>query len=193
MPQAAPSPLAPLPAGEGRQFRGGFDFSGLTERARELRQMQTPAEELLWELLRDRQLVGAKFRRQHQFGDYICDFFCADAKLVVECDGEAHMSTERQKFDQKRDAYLRSQGLTVLRFENNRIIEDSESVLRSIAENLPSTTGRGARGEGNVSIRERVAPISMRRNIVVIADEAHRSQYDLIDGLARNLRDSLPH
>ena len=196
MPQAAPSPPTPLPLGEGgrrsdegaklrgSEVRGGFEFAGLTQRARELRQLQTPAEELLWELLRDRQVAGAKFRRQHQFGDYICDFFCADAKLVVECDGDVHGTPERTAIDQKRDAYLKSQGLTVLRFPNERVLNDAESVLREIAHELPSTFGRGAGGEGRA--------ISLRRNIVVIADEAHRSQYDLIDGLARNLRDALP-
>lgn len=191
MPQTAPSPPAPLPVGEGRHYRGGFDFSGLTDRARQLRTEQTPAEEFLWELLRDRQLAGAKIRRQHQFGDYVCNFFCADAKLVVECDGEPHATPERKKIDHKRDAYLKSQGLTVLRFQNQQVLGDTDSVLQSIAEHLPSTTGRGAGGEGGAMPFSKA--ISLRRNIVVIADEAHRSQYDLIDGLARNLRDALPN
>jgi len=100
-----PSPPTPLPVGEGsrrrgegaqlgrgsHQYRGGFDFSGLKKRARELRQAQTDGETLLWDLLRDRQLGGVKFRRQHQFGDYICDFFSEEARLVVECDGAAHV------------------------------------------------------------------------------------------------------
>jgi len=63
----------------------------LKKRARELRQAQTDGETLLWDLLRDRQLGGVKFRRQHQFGDYICDFFSEEARLVVECDGAAHV------------------------------------------------------------------------------------------------------
>jgi type I restriction-modification system DNA methylase subunit len=72
-----PSSPALLPGGEGSHYRGGYDFSGLVERARELRKKQTPAEQVLWELLRDRQLLGFKFRRQHQVGDYILDFYCA--------------------------------------------------------------------------------------------------------------------
>ncbi len=150
-----PSPQ-PSPSGSGSEeghFRGGYDFSGLVERARELRKKQTPAEELLWELLRDRRLGGAKFRRQHQFGDYITDFFCDDAKLVVECDGEVHTTPDRQRIDQKRDAYLRSQGLAVLRFKNSQVLDEPESALRSIAENLPSTFGRGAGGEGRSTHR----------------------------------------
>jgi type I site-specific restriction-modification system R (restriction) subunit len=205
-----PSPPTPLPVVEGGQrsgegaklrggehYRGGFDFAGLKKQARELRERQTDAEAFLWELLRDRQLAGAKFRRQHQFGEYITDFFCREAKLVVECDGAAHETPERQKIDQKRDAYLRSQDLTVLRFENSAVLSDPETVLDQIEAHLPSTFGRGARGEGEASRVSEAAPvrkaISLRRNIVVIADEAHRSQYDLIDGLARNLRDSLPN
>ena len=106
-----PSPR-PSPTGRGnQQYRGGFDFAALKERARALRKTQTDAESLLWELLRNRQLSGAKFHRQHQFREYITDFFCNDAKLVVECDGPAHDTPEREKLDQKRDAYLRSKGL----------------------------------------------------------------------------------
>ena len=181
--------LRPSPSGRGsEQYRGGFDFSGLKAEARELRAKQTDAESLLWELLRDRKLAGAKFRRQHQFGEYITDFFCNDAKLVVECDGAPHATPERRKIDQKRDAYLKSQGLTVLRFENKRVLADSEAVLEEIAGHLPSTSGRGAGGEG-----EGGKAISLRRNIIVVADEAHRSQYDLIDGLARHMRDTLPN
>ncbi|BCX49783.1 hsd R type ideoxyribonuclease, type irestrication, R subunit [Haloferula helveola] len=89
---------------DGRHYRGGLEFAGMVERARELRENQTPAEEMLWELLRDRKLGGAKFRRQHQFGDYICDFYCHDAALVVECDGEVHDTPEAKAHDKKRDA-----------------------------------------------------------------------------------------
>jgi len=187
-----PSPR-PSPSGRGsEQYRGGFDFSGLKKEVRELRLKQTEAESLLWELLRNRKLAGAKFRRQHQFGEYVTDFFCDDAKLVVECDGAPHSTPERAKIDQKRDAYLKSQGLSVLRFENARVLSDPEGVLDEIASHLPSTFGRGAGGEGNVASKGRNEALSERRNIIVIADEAHRSQYDLIDGLARHMRDALP-
>jgi len=144
-----PSPQ-PSPNGRGSEshYRGGFDYSGLVERARELRAKQTPAEELLWELLRDRQLCDAKFRRQHQFGDYLCDFYCHEAKLVIECDGSPHETSSRIQHDAKRDAYLRSQGLTVLRFTNDRVINEVPAVLNEIALHLPSTSGRGAGGEG---------------------------------------------
>ncbi len=189
-----PSPQ-PSPRGRGSEehYRGGFDFSGLKERAREMRKRQTPAEELLWELLRNRQLNNAKFRRQHQFGGYICDFYCAEAKLAVECDGPTHQTPEAIAHDKQRDAYLKSQGVTVLRFENRVVLDTTEQVLEKICAHLPSTFGRGAGGEGNVAPQERNVALSDRRNIIVVADEAHRSQYDLIDGLARHLRDALPN
>ncbi len=146
--QQEPSPQ-PSPSGRGSvQYRGGFDFSGLKKRARELREKDTKAEEFLWELLRNRQLDDAKFRRNHQFGDYICDFYCHESKLVVECDGDAHNTPERRELDRKRDVYLRSQGLTVLRFENSRVLKAAESALEEIASHLPSASGRGAGDEG---------------------------------------------
>ncbi|HMP71880.1 MAG TPA: HsdR family type I site-specific deoxyribonuclease [Kiritimatiellia bacterium] len=143
-----PSPQ-PSPRGRGSEhYRGGLDFAGMTDKARALRLNQTPAEDALWELLRDRQLMGAKFRRQHQFGEYICDFFCHEAKLVVECDGEPHSEAARSKHDGKRDAYLRSQGLTVVRFANERVLNDTDAVLQEIGSHLPSSTGRRAGDEG---------------------------------------------
>ena len=150
---ARPTPSSPalLPGGEGSgHYRGGYDFSGLKKRARELRQKQTPAEELLWELLRDRQCCELKFRRQHQFGDYLLDFYCHEAKLAVELDGEPHNTTARQKKDAARDAYLKSQGVTSLRFENRVVFEDVEQIFNAIAAHvsLPSPPGRRAGDEG---------------------------------------------
>jgi type I restriction enzyme M protein len=122
----------------------------LVQKARELRQAQTPAEEVLWQLLRNRQLAGLKFRRQHQIGDYITDFYCDERKLVVELDGEVHDTPHKAKADSKRQKYLESIGLTVLRFRNQTVLESPQSVIEKIAAtNLPpSPPGRGAGGEG---------------------------------------------
>ncbi|MCU0748147.1 MAG: N-6 DNA methylase [Akkermansiaceae bacterium] len=100
----SPSPPTPLPEGEGSKkshFRGGYDFSGLVAQARELRKKQTPAEELLWQLLRNRQIADLKIRRQHQIGDYITDFYCHERKLVIELDGEIHETPAKKKSDIK--------------------------------------------------------------------------------------------
>jgi len=117
------------------------------ERARQLRQKQTSPEALLWQLLRNRQVLGFKFRRQHQFGDYIADFYCHEAQLVVECDGSAHDPNEAWHHDQERDAYMTAQGLRTLRFTNDQILKDTESVLDEIVSYLPLPLGEG-RGEG---------------------------------------------
>ena len=141
---------------KGRQYRGGYQSSGLKDLARELRKKQTSAEELLWELIRNRKLLGFKFRRQHQFGDYIADFYCYDAKLVIECDGPVHQPNEQWHHDQNRDAYMIAQGLRVLRFTNEQILRftneqilnETESVLEVISSYFPSPLGRRDGEEG---------------------------------------------
>jgi len=149
-----PSPQ-PSPSGRGsaRDYRGGFHFAGLVDRARELRRKQTPAEEAMWETLRNRQFMDLKFRRQHQFGNYIVDFYCHEAKLVIELDGAPHSEEARKKHDKKRDAYLTTMGLTVLRFPNSQWAEDPVGVLDKIAAAAHSSSplgeaGRGATGRG---------------------------------------------
>src|SRR5436190_22541935 len=119
-----------------RQYRGGFQFAGLLKLVRELRAKQTAAETLLWQLLRNRQLLGFKFRRQHQFGDYVADFYCREAQLVIECDGSAHQGNESWHHDQNRDAYLISQGLRVMRCKNEEVLNDTDRVLSDIAGRL---------------------------------------------------------
>jgi type I site-specific restriction-modification system R (restriction) subunit len=178
-PLQSPSPQ-PSPRGSGSNYRGGFEVAGLVERARELRQKQTPAEEVFWELCRNRQIRDAKFRRQHQIGDYIVDFYCHEARLVVEFDGPIH--EERKPKDAKRDKQLTSLGNTVLRFTNAEFENDPESVLKRIADHLPSTSGRGARGEGSAWCE--------RKNIIVMVDEAHRTQEG---DLGRRMREALPN
>jgi very-short-patch-repair endonuclease len=120
----------------------------MVEKARVLRGKQTRAETIMWELLRDRRCANLKFRRQHQIGDYIADFYCDEKKLVVELDGPVHDGTKQAKKDKSRDAYLQSIGLTVLRFRNEHFLSNPEVILQEIVNHLPSPPGRGARGEG---------------------------------------------
>lgn len=108
----------------------------LLQRARELRKQQTSAEAFLWECLRDRRLLKAKFRRQHNIGQYIVDFYCHAALLAIEVDGAVHDS--QQVRDADRDEWIQSQGLTVLRFRNDEVFDELEKVLRAIALYLPS-------------------------------------------------------
>jgi very-short-patch-repair endonuclease len=76
--------------------------------ARQMRHEPTPAEDRLWETLRNRQLLGAKFRRQHAIGKFVLDFYCAEAQLVVEVDGPVHQYTTEQ--DAVRQEFLESLG-----------------------------------------------------------------------------------
>lgn len=95
-----------------RHYRGGYNVAGLANRAREFRHQQTRAEGILWDCLRKRQLLGFKFRRQHQFGDYVADFYCDEAGLVIECDGGVNESNEQWNHDRIRDVYMVGQGIT---------------------------------------------------------------------------------
>jgi very-short-patch-repair endonuclease len=106
----------------------------ILNRARELRQPQTPAEEKLWYWLRDSQLEGLKFRRQHPLGRFIVDFYCAEKKLVIEVDGDTHFTPEQMEYDAARTEWLEEQGLRVARVTNDEVMENLDAVLEWIAK-----------------------------------------------------------
>src|SRR5688572_2861784 len=116
------------------------DNPNLRHFARSMRKEPTPAEKLLWKLLRNRRLARFKFRRQVPFGPYILDIYCAEAKLVVEADGDTHATPEGQENDRERDAYLAANGVLVLRFWNGTIHHDREAVLDCIADACANRT-----------------------------------------------------
>jgi very-short-patch-repair endonuclease len=103
-----------------------------TERARELRKNATDAEQRLWRRLRDRQLLGLKFRRQHRIGRFIADFYCDECRLVIELDGGQH--ADRITADERRTAYLEGRAIAVLRFWNNDVLTNTDGVLERIVE-----------------------------------------------------------
>src|SRR5262245_49040580 len=105
-----------------------------TYRARQLRRTSTPAERVLWSLVRGRQLSGAKFRRQQPLGPFIADFYCAAAALVVEADGSSHLQHSEQ--DRARDAFLRTCGIRVLRLSNREILQEPQRALERIRDAL---------------------------------------------------------
>lgn len=80
-------------------------------------------------------MAGAKFKRQEQLGDYIVDFVCFKARLIVEADGSHHIDSDA---DKARDAWLTSQGFRILRFWNNDILQDSDAVAAAILEAVRS-------------------------------------------------------
>jgi very-short-patch-repair endonuclease len=101
-----------------------------------LRQAMPEAETRLWHQLRDRRLMGHKFRRQHSIGPFIADFACVAARLVIELDGSQHAQAEAA--DAQRTACLTGEGWTVIRFWNGRVMSDMDNVLREIIAQLPA-------------------------------------------------------
>ena len=96
-------------------------------RARELRKNMTDAERQLWNHLRNRQLGGLKFRRQHPIGKYVVDFVCFEKKIVIEVDGSQHL--ENRIYDAERTEWLEKQGFKVIRVWNNDVLNEIEAVL----------------------------------------------------------------
>ncbi|PZQ15904.1 MAG: DNA methyltransferase [Ancylobacter novellus] len=109
--------------------------------ARKLRQEPTEAECAMWRLLRDRRLLGLKFRRQTPLGPYVVDFACVSARLVVELDGGQHAGSMS---DETRDARLRNLGWKVLRVWNADLFSNREGVLTAVADAAGISLGDGA-------------------------------------------------
>jgi very-short-patch-repair endonuclease len=111
----------------------------LKPRVRHMRTQATPAEDILWEALRGRRLRGARFRRQHTISQFAVDFYCGEARLIVEADGPIHLI--QQDADANRQAILENQGFKVLRFTNNQIQNQLDWVLSVIDSNLEAMNG----------------------------------------------------
>ncbi len=118
-----------------------------------LRNGLTPAEAKLWLHLKQSQLQGRKFRRQHSVGPYILDFYCPAERLAVELDGAAHDSIDAREYDRERDLFIACFEIKVLRFENQWVFLETEAVLMEIqrhfgwlAETTPPQTTPPLRG-----------------------------------------------
>lgn len=105
-----------------------------TKKSRSLRKQQTTVELHLWTKLRDKRLLGFKFYRQYPIGVYIVDFYCPAKKLVIELDGSQHL--QRKDYDNERTIYLEKQGIAVLRFWDNDVLNKRETVLEAIYRKL---------------------------------------------------------
>lgn len=108
----------------------------LKNNAKKLRKNQTDAERLLWGYLRAKRFSNFHFRRQQIIGFYIVDFYCPQAKLIIELDGGQHAFEETVLYDQERTAFLNACGFKVIRFWNNEVIENIDGVLANISEKL---------------------------------------------------------
>ena len=111
----------------------------LQQTAWQLREALTPAEQVLWEALRDKRLNGLKFRRQHPVEQFILDFYCPLHKLAIELDGGIHDTHGEQ--DAARTAHLNAHGYQVTRFRNEEVLTALPSVLKrillAVAKNIP--------------------------------------------------------
>lgn len=116
--------------------------------AESLRNNMTPAELILWNQLKGKQL-GVKFRRQHPLGIYIADFYCHEHKLVIEVDGGIHELDEFKLRDLERERILKLDGINILRFSNESIFDQMDEVLKTIKQTIPSPF----RGSGGLSKR----------------------------------------
>lgn len=99
---------------------------------KELRSNLTPSEARLWKALKNSQIDGRKFRRQHSIGDYVVDFYCPSEKLVIEVDGAHHFTPSGEAADMIRDKYLADLNIRVMRFENVAVKNQMEMVIQAI-------------------------------------------------------------
>jgi very-short-patch-repair endonuclease len=104
--------------------------------SQKLRNEMTDAEQLLWSELRRKQLRGLQFYRQRIIGNYIVDFYCPKAKLIIEVDGGQHYTDEGLAKDKERDYYLKDKGMRVLRFSDRDVFENMSGVIERIYENI---------------------------------------------------------
>jgi very-short-patch-repair endonuclease len=115
--------------------------------ARRMRRNPTAAEGHAWALLRNRGILGLKFRRQHVLHGFIVDFYCAQLRLVLELDGPPHRRLDQSEYDDARSQRLRASGYRVLRLRNQQVSRQQlEQLLRPYSAPPPLPTGRGGRG-----------------------------------------------
>ena len=155
------------------------------QRAEELRNRMTRAEEILWHAVR-RNEWQLKFRRQHPVARYIVDFYCHAVKLVIELDGGVHDAEEAKRYDKEREEHLAALGLAVLRFRNEEVYNNKEAVLTSISKKISELQSPPS-GDGG---REKLFIIKIGGN--VIDDESYLSSF-LTDVAAINDKKILVH
>jgi len=112
-----------------------FLYSLLKDFAKKLKANPTEAEKVLWNYLKGSQL-GKPFRRQHIIGEFIADFICLPAHLIIEIDGGYHQLPEQQLSDEQRTDWLNQHGYSVIRFTNEQVLFDIDNVILTIKNNI---------------------------------------------------------
>ena len=120
-----------------------FNRESETGRRRQLRGSMPDAEVILWSRLRGRQLLGCKFRRQYSVGSYVIDLFSPEIKLGIELDGDSHFQPGVPEYDQKRQQFIESFGIRIVRILNTEIYENLDGVLELIGREVLERRGRG--------------------------------------------------
>ena len=104
-----------------KKYNPLYNQKGLKEKRKALRSNSTSAEAILWKMLKAKQIEGKRWRRQFSIGNFILDFYCPEIKLCIELDGSEHYTVSGQFNDERREEFLKSQGITIIRFENKEI------------------------------------------------------------------------
>ena len=102
------------------------------EKAKYLRENMTQAEKILWERLKNKQILGLRFKPQHPINQFIVDFYCHRIRIVIELDGEIHDKKEIKEYDINREWEIENYNIEILRFKNYQILEEIEQVLNKI-------------------------------------------------------------
>ena len=109
-----------------------FNKTSEKEKRRALRKDQTFCEKILWRYLRDRQLLGCKFRRQYSIDQFVIDFYSTEIKFAIELDGDVHNNPDQKEYDVKRQEYLETFGITFLRITNDELLGNANLVFAKI-------------------------------------------------------------
>jgi very-short-patch-repair endonuclease len=118
-----------------------FNRKSEREKRRQLRASMPDAEVILWSKLKGRQLLGCKFRRQYSVGCYVIDFFTVEVKLGIEIDGDSHFAEGGPAHDQKRQHFIESFGITIVRFLNTEVYDNLDGVLETIGREVITRRG----------------------------------------------------
>ncbi|SFF12245.1 endonuclease domain-containing protein [Thermophagus xiamenensis] len=108
--------------------------AGIFQKAKNLRKNMTPAEHKLWNHLKGNKILGLRFRRQHPIDIFIADFYCHKIKLVIELDGNIHDELPQKEYDANRTEELKRFGITVIRFTNQEVLENTDKVIKQITK-----------------------------------------------------------
>lgn len=121
-------------------MRHTFDTITPTSKRRDLRSHMTVQEVRLWIRLKQRGILGYKFRRQHPIGPYITDFYCPKLRLAIELDGGHHFETQHYTYDRERQKFIEAGGVMVVRYPNSDVDDDIDVVLENLMKRIRRRT-----------------------------------------------------